>query len=213
MFFRIPERGKDLIQFIRTSLIFITPPPPSLAALTLPLLWLVVADAVVLVRGRCLPGTSRRLLVPLLLAVPLSFASVVEFIFLVQLHVHLGLHPQSLRPTEVFAVTGCGGFGRPIRLHVIGHRLHCGKHIKRKLNGLEVNGRSDPKRQEPFRTVCVPLGVLWTGCLSLFHLGFTSTSSSSLSDEWEEAYEELCSSTDSSLSESESSGNQKTKSV
>lgn len=60
-----------------------------------------------------------------------------------------------------------------------------------------------------FRSICIPLGVLWTGCLSLFHLGFTSMSSSSLSDEWEEAYEELCSSTDSSLSESESSENQK----
>lgn len=59
------------------------------------------------------------------------------------------------------------------------------------------------------RMGCVPLGVLWTGCLSLFHLGFTSISSSSLSDDWEEAYEELCSSPDSSLSESESSEHQK----
>lgn len=42
----------------------------------------------------------------------------------------------------------------------------------------------------------------------MFHLGFTSILSSSLSDEWEEAYEELCSSADSSLSESESSEHQ-----
>lgn len=37
------------------------------------------------------------------------------------------------------------------------------------------------------RTTYIPLGVLVTGCLSLFHLGLTSMSSSSLSEECEEA--------------------------
>ena len=87
---------------------------------TFPLLWQVVAVAVMLVRGRCVLAITSWFL-SLLLGVPHSFTSVVELVFLVQLHVHLGLHPQSLSPIEVFAVTGCSGFGWPIRLHVIGN--------------------------------------------------------------------------------------------
>lgn len=86
---------------------------------TFPLLWLVVA--VELTRRRSVFGVG--LLVPVCRRLPLSLAHVVELIFQVQLHVHLGLHPQPLHPTQILAVAGCGGVHRPVRLHVIGQRI------------------------------------------------------------------------------------------
>lgn len=79
----------------------------------------MVAVAVGLARGRCVFRIAECLLVPLLVRLPLS--SVVQLVLCVQLHVDLGLHPQSLGPSGVLAVTGCGGVCRPVRLHVIGH--------------------------------------------------------------------------------------------
>lgn len=81
----------------------------------------MVAVAVGLARGRRVSSVTSRLFVSLLEGLPLSFADVVELIFRVQLHVHLGLHPQPLCTAGVLAVTGCGGLCWPVRLHVIGY--------------------------------------------------------------------------------------------
>ena len=91
-------------------------------SLTFSLLWMMVA--VVLARWRCIFRITGRLFVSLLGRLPLSFSGVVELVFRVQLHVHLGLHPQPLGPSWVLAVAGCGGLCGPVGLLVIGHWIH-----------------------------------------------------------------------------------------
>lgn len=81
-------------------------------------LLLLVVVSNYMVGGRC--GVAHRRPLPLQLRVPLSIADVVELVLSVELYVHLGLHPQPLRPTRVLTVTGCGGLCGPVRLHVIG---------------------------------------------------------------------------------------------
>lgn len=80
----------------------------------------MVGVAVGQARGRCVFRVAGHLSVSVLGCLPLPVARVVELILRVQLHVHLGLHPQPLHPAGILAVTGCGGVYGPVRLHVVG---------------------------------------------------------------------------------------------
>lgn len=125
-----------------------------------------------------------------------------------ELHIHFCFHPQFLWTTRLLTFTGCGRLLQPVRLPLTGHSISCRTTLVR----LSKNPSSNINKMNKTRKRAgqsSPLGVLWTGVLSLFHLVLECLASSSLSEEWEEAQELLCSSTESSLSESESENNRK----